>query len=167
MITLTGVTKRLGGGGGGGSLPAGTYWIGNDTNNTIRNADNPSWALTTRFTDVGVNDHTTYEEATIGGNTEWIKALRVYDTPVTIASMTVSFYCEVATFYLYYSEDGTNWTVWGLVPAGAGFGHAWQDTGANPSDVANIRYVQLIAENGIGLDPVADARLGDFRVTTI
>lgn len=161
-ITLTGVTKRLDG--GAASLSPGYYVIRNEANSTLRNIDNPSWTSTTKFNDVGVNDHTTYEEYSLGDNHNYVKALYVYASNVTIDSSTWSVFAESTSVVIYYSTDGTNWTLWAMPVAPANFSKIWSDGNANPTN-QTARYVQLILDDGATSDPIPRSAIGDWRIT--
>lgn len=149
------------------ALTPGDYWQVTSSATPPNPRVAGSWASTTKFTDVGVNDHTTFEEIVdAAATTQYIHGLRVYASSQAIASGTCAIgYSETGDGVVYY-DNGSSWVNWTtLVPPGHIAGFSWEDLTFNPAD-QTTQYICLSGRDvkGIGLGPWT-FKIGDFRVS--
>lgn len=121
---------------------------------------------TTKFDDVGLNDHTTYEEqasTAVALEQAFIQALYVGASAATLASYTASLYYGNGSTVSAKYWTGSAWADW----TGAGWnphlGDQWENGSGNPTD-RSTQYILFT------LDRISDGtggflRIGDFRVT--
>lgn len=120
---------------------------------------------TTKFNDVGANDHTTYEEqisTDVNLEQAFIQALYV-GSLATLASYTASLYYGNGSTISAKYWTGSAWSDWTGVTWAAHLGDGWEDGSKNPTD-RSTQYILLT------LDRISDGtggflRIGDFRIT--
>jgi len=118
---------------------------------------------TTKFNDVGVNDHTTYEEQAVTAvvsEQAWVQALYVGSASASISTYTASLYYGASATITCKYWTGSAWGDFtGFWPGHIGF--TWEDGSQDPAD-RTTQYLLLT------VDQVSDGnagavRIGDFR----
>lgn len=157
----------LGGGGssGGSSREDGYYYVVQASSTPPAPTD-PSWTATTKLDDVGVDDHTTYEEATsVTPPTDWVYGMKYVGAGQTWASYTASIgYTEAGELLVAY-WSGTEWLPWDAPNITPGLGvFAWTDLNRNPTDQTGVAVLIGVRDTlGFGTSVNYIARIGDFR----
>ena len=151
----------------GPSLAAGYYFRKGATAPDYPEPTAANYTTTTsKFNDVGLNDHTTYEEqasTAVALEQAYIQALYVGASVATLASYTAALYYGNGSTISAKYWTGSAWADW----TGAGWpphlGDAWENGSGNPTD-RSTQYILLT------LDRISDGtggfiRIGDFRIS--
>lgn len=152
---------------GGTSLSAGYYFRKGATAPDYPDPTTTNFPTSTsKFNDVGLNDHTTYEEQAstdVVLEQAFIQALYVGANESTLASYTAALYYGNGSTISAKYWTGSAWADW----TGAGWnphlGDAWENGSGNPTD-RSTQYILLT------LDRISDGtggslRIGDFRIS--
>lgn len=163
-ITLTGVGNTE----GGAALAPGYRWRSGAGAADFPNPTGSNFPLiTTKLDDVGLNDHTTYEEILRPAELEvnFIQFLYIHTEVATLASATGSlFFGAGVTLYEHY-WDGAAWqTLTGGIAWPPQFSSAWVDHTRNFTDRSTQFLLLTLECTGDGAD-MDSTKGGDWRIT--
>lgn len=124
----------------------------------------PSWTSSTKFNDVGVNDHTTYEEVIANAVNPSNRFLVLHDagSAVSAVSSTVSVYITGDLTVLGWDWNGSSWvsTGIGISLPGVVF---WSDLSPSRNG-GSFRYRVIDIDVEVGSPGFY--RIGDWRINT-
>lgn len=144
------------------SMDPGWYYRTTDNDQLATDAVAANWTPTTKLNDVGAGDETTYESGNVSG---YLKALLVLDAATAYTAWAGKVFTETPGLVVYYSVNGTDWTIWFNTALPSNLSHLWTATSDTSGDSGAQVYFQFCWHDIVVNDAPEDLRVGDIRLS--